>query len=126
MAQACALLGLRSDPLEWTGAHAPIFMHSTAVQLALGAGGCAVVHVDHDSQKASGDPEGDHFILAVELKTDAPAHVVCADPATGALEWLGADDLQGVVRWGRAVKSYAVRGVRPIYAATTARAGAGG
>lgn len=86
-----------------------------AVETAL-AKGHALIHVDHDSQREDGDPEGDHFILAVGFaKPDGmPMHVECYDPATGIPTWLSWPDLRATVRWGKAVKSYRAVSVRPI------------
>lgn len=78
--------------------------------------GCAVVHVDHDGQRADGDPEGDHFLLAVKVvhADGAPPHVECCDPATGVLVWLSLPDLEATARWGKVVKRYRAVSVRPI------------
>lgn len=88
-----------------------------AIERALAAG-CAIVHVDHDGGRADGDPEGDHFLLAVGFARPpgGPLHVECTDSATGVPVWLSWPDLAATVRWGKAVKHYRAVSVRPVRA----------
>lgn len=117
---AARLVGLVTDPATWTNAAHTPEEHRQAITGSLGGGaaaGCCILHVDHDETKPGGDLEGDHFVLGVEL-SGPPARVICADPATGRMEWIGWDDLQGAVLWGKATKRYRVRGVRPLRVAS--------
>lgn len=74
---------------------------------ALADGAVVVMHVDHDSAKPDGDPEGDHFGLALRIEGDV---VVFADPATGDEERMSLATLTANVP----SKRYQLRSVRPL------------
>jgi len=83
---------------------------AAALSLAMKAG-LAILHVDHDSAKARGDAQGDHFVLAVKLEK---GDVLCLDPAVGRVV-LGYPELDGLAVWKPGdIRTYRVRAVRPI------------
>lgn len=71
----------------------------------------ALLHVDHDSALVHGDPEGDHWILALR---EVPEWVLCADPATGQQVAIRLDSLTGASSWASGIRKYSVRTVVPI------------
>lgn len=77
---------------------------------ALSAGGKVLLHVDHDSAKAKGDPEADHWVLAQRLE---PSQVVCSDPATGAECRISTVTLDGPSGW-KDGRRYVVKGLRVL------------
>lgn len=77
---------------------------------AIAEGAVVVMHVDHDSAKPDGDPEGDHFVLGLRIEGDV---VVFADPATGSEERMSLSTLTAAV----SSKRYQLRSVRPLRAA---------
>lgn len=84
-----------------------------AVSDALVGGALAILHVDHDSTRPSGDADADHFILAYQIKGD---RVLCYDPAVGRVQltWPGLQSAGDVV-WGpKDFRRYRVMAVRPI------------
>ena len=81
---------------------------------ALAVGDVVVMHVDHDSSKPDGDPEGDHFVLALRIEGDV---IVFADPATGDEERMDLRMLSCSVMWGTRARRYELRSVRPLRAA---------
>ena len=82
--------------------------------------GLAIIHVDHDSTKPTGAPEGDHFVLAFRLvKPDiGPEHYECADPAPGTVVWLDTAKCEGTSKWGKQFKQYKATGVIPVWRKT--------
>ena len=84
-----------------------------AVSDALTANSLAILHVDHDAERPNGDVDGDHFILAYQIKGD---RLLCYDPAVGRVQlaWPGLTSVGDVV-WGpRDFRRYHVVAVRPI------------
>jgi hypothetical protein len=77
---------------------------------ALTAGGKVLLHVDHDSARPKGDPEADHWVLALRLE---PSQVVCSDPATGAECRISTVTLDGPSGW-KDGRRYVVKGVRVL------------
>ncbi len=112
--EAAKALGLESPDDEKVDSDGDM---ADALERAL-AKGHAVVHVDHDSAREDGDPEGDHFLLAVGFARPAggPLHVECYDPATGVPVWLSWPDLAATARWGKRIKQYRAVSVRPLRA----------
>lgn len=103
------LLGLVADDVTRS---TDVHRHMASVLTsALAAGDVVVMHVDHDSSKPDGDPEGDHFVLALHGDLDA---IVFADPATGNLERMSLQTLSADV----GAKHYLLRSVRPLRAAS--------
>lgn len=83
---------------------------SKMVSSYLGSGRLVLLHVDHDSELADGDFDGDHFILALR---QTPAGFLCADPATGEACHIAVSNLSGPAAWGRQ-RSFTVRGFRTL------------
>jgi hypothetical protein len=93
---------------------------------ALAAGGRVIAWVDHDSNKANGDAEGDHFVLIARVAED---DVIYIDPTTGEPDRLMSRTLTGVATWRKPqtrgptdpgdVRVYTVRAVWPVYAPGT-------
>jgi len=82
-------------------------MRQTIVD-ALASGGRAILHVDHDSAKAKGDFDGDHFCSARRIEGDV---LVIGDPDGGEERRL---DLQTLSGPGAGTKTYIVRSARPV------------
>lgn len=90
---------------------------------ALAHGGRAIAWVDHDSDKANGDAEGDHFVLFARR---AEADLIYIDPMNGEPDRIMARTLTGVSVWRKPrtrgpsdvgdVRVYTVRAVWPVYA----------
>lgn len=74
---------------------------------AMTANSVVVMHVDHDSAKPDGDPEGDHFVLGLRIED---TFVYFADPATGNEERMNLNSLTANV----SSKRYQLRSVRPL------------
>lgn len=73
--------------------------------------GVVILHVDHDSDRAGGDIDGDHFVLAVHVDDDV---IVYTDPATGDRGTLGLRTMSGVAGWGSPLRRYEVRSARAL------------
>lgn len=99
-------VGLQVDPRI----DGPADVLSKIVQAKLAMHKLLLLHVDHDSTKAKGDPEADHWVLAIEQNGNS---IVYVDPATGALGMLSAASLFGESGWSDK-RPYKVMGVRAV------------
>ena len=75
------------------------------------AHGVVILHVDHDSHRAGGDIDGDHFVLAIGMSDDA---ITYCDPATGGLGTLDLRTMSGMASWGTPLRRYEVRSARAL------------
>jgi hypothetical protein len=130
MAVGAASVGLRTKATEWTYPESPMSMHVNLLILTLAAKGVAVVHVDHDRDRRNGDQEPDHFVLATGVLRDD--RVACLDSVAGIItlplgtltdhvEWYRYDERDGKRDDGQpatptSIRTYRVRGVRPLFA----------
>lgn len=78
------------------------------------AHGVVILHVDHDSHRAGGDIDGDHFVLAIGMSDDA---ITYCDPATGGLGTLDLRTMSGMASWGSPLRRYEVRSARALVVA---------
>lgn len=121
VAKAAQALGLVADPAlrrSITGGDEAL---RDAIRGAFDRSDVALLHVDHDSTLPHGDPEGDHWILALHLVMvdhhDNPGvvaitpEIVCADPATGREARLSMRTLHDI---GGTWKPYRVTDVQPL------------
>jgi hypothetical protein len=76
--------------------------------------GVVILHVDHDHDRAGGDDDGDHFVLATRIEGD---RIYYCDPATGSECWLDLRTMSGMAEWGDPRRRYEVRSARPLRAA---------
>jgi hypothetical protein len=76
--------------------------------------GVALIHVDHDSKKTTGDEYGDHWILcfAIDIQNNK---IFCADTATAKTEVLSLSDLYGEIKWGNSTRKYKAVRIVPLY-----------
>ena len=75
------------------------------------ADGVVILHVDHDSDRAGGDIDGDHFVLAIGIADDL---ITYCDPATGGLGSLDLRTMSGMAAWGKPLRRYEVRSARAL------------
>lgn len=85
------------------------------------AHGVVILHVDHDSHRAGGDIDGDHFVLAIGM-SDATGEgwaqsITYCDPATGGLGTLDLRTMSGMASWGSPLRRYEVRSARALVVA---------
>ena len=121
VAKAAQALGLVADPSLRRSITSGDDALRNAIRDAFERGDVVLLHVDHDSTLAHGDPEGDHWILALRLELvdhhDTPGVVsitpelVCADPATGREARISLRTLHDI---GGTWKPYRVTDVQPV------------
>jgi hypothetical protein len=104
-------LGLKaSDPVASVQGAQAVRAHIVA-GLDRSAPGVVILHVDHDSDRAGGDIDGDHFVLAIDISNDS---IHYCDPATGALGSLDLRTMSGMAAWGTTLRRYEVRSARAL------------
>lgn len=87
-----------------------------AIAGAIAAGHVALLHVDHDEDRA-GDYDADHWVLATSvIHGDAKDDdvVIYADPATADEGTINMRTLAGIAVWAGKPRTYRVRAVRAI------------